>query len=141
MNKNVTFTGGVHPPDGKEFAKNASIQVLQPKGNAVYPLSQHIGAPAKAVVNVGDKVRIGTLLAEVGGFVSSPIYAGISGTVKSIAPHRVQNGSMVPSITIENDFLYVVVVLAVTVVSSVLLNLLTAMLLKRYSVLLKRKSV
>lgn len=106
MNKNVTFTGGVHPPDGKEFAKNASIQVLQPKGNVVYPLSQHIGAPAKAVVNVGDKVRIGTLLAEAGGFVSSPIYAGISGTVKSIAPHRVQNGSMVPSITIENDFLY-----------------------------------
>lgn len=106
MNKSVTFVGGVHPPDGKELSKNAKIQILQPKGNAVYPLSQHIGAPAKAVVNVGDRVLVGTLLAEAGGFVSAPIYAGISGKVKSIAPHRVQNGSMVPSITIENDFLY-----------------------------------
>ena len=106
MRKSVTFKGGVHPPDGKSLSQNAAIQPLLPKGNAVYPLSQHIGAPAKAVVNVGDHVLVGSLLAEAGGFVSAPIYSGISGTVKSIALHRVQNGAMVNSIVIENDHLY-----------------------------------
>lgn len=106
MKKIVTFKGGVHPPDGKALSANASIQVLHPKGNCVYPLSQHIGALAKPVVQVGDHVLCGSLLAEAGGFVSAPIYSGISGTVKSIGLHRVQNGSLVSSITIENDHLF-----------------------------------
>ena len=69
----------------------------------VDPLSQHIGAPATPVVAVGDKVLKGQKIAEAGGFVSSPIYASASGTVKAIEPHRVAVGDMVNSIVIEND--------------------------------------
>ena len=73
------------------------------QGDLVYPLSQHIGAPATPVVAVGDKVLKGQKIAEAGGFVSSPIYASASGTVKAIEPHRVAVGDMVNSIVIEND--------------------------------------
>ena len=69
----------------------------------VFPMSQHIGAPATPVVAVGDKVLKGQKIAEAGGFVSSPIYASASGTVKAIEPHRVAVGDMVNSIVIEND--------------------------------------
>ena len=57
--KLVTFKGGVHPNDGKSLAKDKAIQVLKPKGTLVYPLSQHIGAPAQAIVSVGDRVLKG----------------------------------------------------------------------------------
>ncbi len=98
-----TFKGGVHPYDGKELSKDKPIQEYLPKGDLVYPLSQHIGAPAKPIVEVGDTVRVGQMIAEAGGFVSAPIYASVSGTVKSIEPRRVVVGDMVNSIVIEND--------------------------------------
>ena len=98
-----TFKGGVHPYEGKELAKDQPIVEVLPKGDLVYPLSQHIGAPATPVVAVGDKVLKGQKIAEAGGFVSSPIYASASGTVKAIEPHRVAVGDMVNSIVIEND--------------------------------------
>ncbi len=98
-----TFKGGVHPYDGKELSKDKPIQEYLPKGDLVYPLSQHIGAPAKPVVAVGDTVKVGQMIAEAGGFVSAPIYATVSGTVKAIEPHRVVVGDMVNSIVIEND--------------------------------------
>ena len=69
----------------------------------VYPLSQHIGAPASPIVAVGDAVLKGQKIAEAGGFVSSPIYASVSGTVKAIEPRRVAVGDMVNSIVIDND--------------------------------------
>lgn len=99
----LTFIGGVHPYDGKELSKNAQIEEYTPKGDMVYPLSQHIGAPAKAVVSKGDEVLVGTLIAEAGGFVSAPIYSTVSGKVKAIEPRRVAVGDMVMSIVIEND--------------------------------------
>ena len=98
-----TFKGGVHPYEGKELAKDQPIVEVLPKGDLVYPLSQHIGAPATPVVAVGEKVLKGQKIAEAGGFVSSPIYASASGTVKAIEPHRVAVGDMVNSIVIEND--------------------------------------
>ena len=98
-----TFKGGVHPYEGKELAKDQPIVEVLPKGDLVYPLSQHIGAPATPVVAVGDKVLKGQKIAEAGGFVSSPIYASASGTVKAIEPRRVAVGDMVNSIVIEND--------------------------------------
>lgn len=98
-----TFKGGVHPYEGKELAKDQPIVEVLPKGDLVYPLSQHIGAPASPVVAVGDKVLKGQKIAEAGGFVSSPIYASASGTVKAIEPRRVAVGDMVNSIVIEND--------------------------------------
>ncbi len=98
-----TFKGGVHPFEGKELAKDQPIKEVKPEGELVYPVSQHIGAPANPVVSVGDAVLRGQLIAEAGGFVSSPIYASVSGTVKAIEPRRVAVGDMVKSIVIEND--------------------------------------
>ena len=77
-----------------------------PKGDLVYPLSQHIGAPAKPIVEKGDHVLTGQKIAEAGAFVSAPIYATVSGTVKAIEPRRVVTGDNVMSIIIENDGLY-----------------------------------
>ena len=87
-----TFIGGVHPYDGKELSKDSPIKEVLPKGDMVYPVSQHIGAPAKPVVAVGDTVLKGQMIAEAGGFVSSPIYSSVSGKVKAIEKRRVAVG-------------------------------------------------
>ncbi|MDD6203167.1 MAG: electron transport complex subunit RsxC [Lachnospiraceae bacterium] len=102
----LTFVGGIHPYDGKELSKDKPIKDVLPKGDLVYPLSQHIGAPAVAIVKKGDRVLTGQKIAEAGGFVSAPIYATVSGTVKAIEPRRVVTGDNVMSIVIENDGLY-----------------------------------
>ncbi len=102
----LTFVGGIHPYDGKNLSKDKPIKAVFPKGDLVYPLSQHIGAPAKPIVEKGDHVLTGQKIAEAGGFVSAPIYATVSGTVKAIEPHRVVTGDSVMSIIIENDGLY-----------------------------------
>lgn len=75
--------GGVHPEENKLTADIATVQAELPKV-AVFPTSQHIGAPAKPVVQRGDKVKVGTLIAEAGGFVSAPIYSSVSGTVAKV---------------------------------------------------------
>ena len=98
-----TFVGGVHPYDGKELSKDVAIKEVLPKGDMVYPVSQHIGAPANPIVAVGDNVLKGQMIAEAGGFVSSPIYSSVSGKVKAIENRRVATGDMVKCIVIEND--------------------------------------
>ena len=75
--------GGIHPEENKLSAEVATVVAPLPK-QAIFPLSQHIGAPAKSVVKRGDKVKVGTLIAEAGGFVSAPIYSSVSGTVAKI---------------------------------------------------------
>ena len=102
----LTFVGGVHPYEGKELSKDKPIKEILPKGDLVYPLSQHIGAPAKPIVQKGDHVLIGQKIAEAGGFVSAPIYASVSGTVKGIEKRRLASGGMCDSIIVENDGLY-----------------------------------
>lgn len=102
----LTFKGGVHPYDGKDLSKDKPIVPYLPKGDLIYPLSQHIGAPAAPVVAKGDRVLAGQKIAEASGFVSSPVYASVSGTVKAIEPHFVSTGAKVNSIVIENDGLY-----------------------------------
>ena len=102
----LTFRGGVHPYDGKDLSKDKPMKTIVPKGEMVYPLSQHIGAPAVPVVKKGDKVLVGQKIAEAGGYVSAPIYATVSGTVKSIEPRRVVTGDMVNSVIIDNDGLF-----------------------------------
>lgn len=102
----LTFVGGIHPYDGKELSKDKPIQDVLPGSVVVYPLSQHIGAPAKAIVAKGDRVLVGQKIAESGGFVSSPIHASVSGMVKTIEPRRVVTGDMVMSIIVENDSQY-----------------------------------
>lgn len=102
----LTFKGGIHPYDGKELSKNYPIEKYLPQGEMVYPLSQHIGAPAVAVVNKGDHVLAGQKIADAGGFVSAPIHASVSGTVKGIEQRLTATGSRVNSIIIENDQKY-----------------------------------
>lgn len=102
----LTFVGGIHPYDGKELSKNKPIGEVLPGGELTYPLSQHIGAPAKAIVAKGDRVLTGQKIAESGGFVSAPVHATASGTVKALEPRRVATGDMVPSIIVENDGMY-----------------------------------
>ena len=102
----LTFTGGIHTYDGKELSKDKPIVDILPKGDLVYPLSQHIGAPAVPIVKKGDYVLAGQKIAEAGGFVSAPIYATVSGTVKAIEPHRVVTGDNIMSIVIDNDEKY-----------------------------------
>ena len=98
-----TFKNGVHPFEGKELSKEKPVKELLPKGELVFPVSQHIGAPAKPVVKVGDTVLRGQVIAEAGGFVSAPIHASVSGVVKKIEPRRVPVGDLVNSIVIESD--------------------------------------
>ncbi|MDO4273321.1 MAG: electron transport complex subunit RsxC [Eubacteriales bacterium] len=102
----LTFKGGVHPYDGKELSKNYPIEKYLPKGEMVYPLSQHIGAPAVPLAAKGDHMLAGQKIADAGGFVSAPIHASVSGTVKGIEQRLTSTGSMVNSIIIENDQQY-----------------------------------
>lgn len=82
---------------------DCAIQCIDAEDVMVYPLSQHIGAPAKAVVAVGDRVLKGQLIAEAGGFISAPVFSSVSGTVKAIENRLVVNGNNDECIIIEND--------------------------------------
>ena len=82
---------------------DCAIQCIDAEDIMVYPLSQHIGAPAKAVVAVGDRVLKGQLIAETGGFISAPVFSSVSGTVKAIENRLVDNGNNDECIIIEND--------------------------------------
>ena len=92
--------GGVHPEENKITAEIPTKVAELPK-IATFPLSQHIGAPAKAVVQKGDAVKVGTLIAEAGGFVSAPIFSSVSGTVFKIEDVIDATGYRKPSIIIK----------------------------------------
>jgi len=98
-----TFPGGIHTYDGKDLTMDKPTTVLLPKGNLVFPVSQHIGAPAKPIVAKGDKVLVGQKIAETGGFISSNIISSVSGIVKDIEKKLTVSGNMVESIVIEDD--------------------------------------
>lgn len=75
--------GGIHPPENKLSAGKKITGLAVPK-QVIIPLSQHIGAPAQAVVKKGDPVKVGTLIAKAGGFVSANIHSSVSGKVNKI---------------------------------------------------------
>lgn len=93
---------GIHVPHRKNTADMSPVRMPAPKVVTLLT-SMHIGKPAKPVVKVGDTVSVGTLVAEQDGFVSSPVYSSVSGTVKSIADTLLSNGKTAPAITIESD--------------------------------------
>ena len=105
----ATFKGGVHPYEGKELSEHKPVQILMPKGDLVYPMSQHIGAPAIPLVKKGEKVLAGQKIGEASGFISANVICSVSGTVKAVEPRRVANGAMVNSIVVENDGEYTAV--------------------------------
>jgi len=99
----ATFRGGVHPADGKSLSMDKAIELYMPKGDMVFPVSQHIGAPATPTVQKNDTVLMGQIIAEASGFVSSNIISSVSGTVKAVEPRLLPSGAKVNSIVIEND--------------------------------------
>ena len=101
-----TFHGGVHPYDGKEFARDIPFQTWLPKGDLVFHLNQHIGKPAKPLVQKGDSVLAGQIIAEADGFVSANIISSVSGTVKAIEKRENVLGTTDLSIVVVNDGQY-----------------------------------
>lgn len=101
-----TFKRGIHPPDNKEQTCHKPIKVLMPKGELVYPLVQHIGAPCAPIVKKGERVLVGQCIADSEAFVSSPIISSVSGTVKNITEVEHPNGFRVQAIIVQNDEAY-----------------------------------
>ena len=93
---------GAHVPHRKNTAQMAAVRMPAPKSVTI-PVVMHIGAPAVPAVKVGDHVDIGDVIATAGGFVSAPVHASVSGTVKKIDTILVSSGNNVNAITIESD--------------------------------------
>ena len=106
--QNTVFKlNGVHLKHCKNTAESAPVRMGVPK-KLVIPMSMHIGAPAKPVVKAGDTVKVGQLVGEVGAGLSSPIYSGVSGTVKKIDEIIAANGAHITTVVIEPDGLQTV---------------------------------
>ena len=101
------FSGNTHIPHRKHTAELAAVR-MAPQKEVLLPLSQHIGAPATPIVKVGDEVKVGQLIAEASGYVSSPIYASVSGKVVKLEGYLMSDGKTVDAIRIESDGLMTV---------------------------------
>ncbi len=99
----LTFSGGIHPNDMKHSTVHKAIEDIPMPKTLVFPLTQHIGAPAKPCVNVGDRVLAGQKIAEAEGFISSHIHSSVSGMVMAIEERLHPSGSKVMAIVVEND--------------------------------------
>ncbi|MBR4134231.1 MAG: electron transport complex subunit RsxC [Bacteroidales bacterium] len=104
MAKTTFRIGGVHPDDAK-LSRGCAIEVLPLPQTVYISMAQHLGAPAKPIVAVGDTVKAGQLIAEAGGFISANVHSSVSGTVKSIAPRKdiVGNNVLHVEIAVEGD--------------------------------------
>ena len=89
-----TFKGGKHVPDFKSLTENAPIEQMLVVPDYYFSLSQHIGAPATPVVNVGDQVKAGQLIAQASGFVSANVYSSIAGEVVEICDRPNAQGTL-----------------------------------------------
>ena len=98
-----TFPGGIHPHDYKAFSKDKKIEEMPIPQKIIIPLSQHIGAPSKPIVKIGDEVLAGQKIAEAGGFVSIPMHSSISGKVTKIDKFNHPTGALVQGIEITRD--------------------------------------
>ena len=98
------FYGGVHPAEHKEATEQKPIQPLaNAPAQVVIPMSMHIGAPCKPVVQKGDTVTVGQKIGETAG-LGAPIHASVSGTVVAVEPRPGTGGTPTLSVVIENDF-------------------------------------
>ena len=102
MAKTTFRIGGVHPDDAK-LSRDCAIEVLPLPQTVYISMAQHLGAPAKPVVAVGDSVKVGQVIAEPGGFISAFVHSSVSGTVKSIAPRKDIAGNSVTHVEITVD--------------------------------------
>jgi len=88
-----TFKSGVHPEEFKHFTESLPIEILPEPKEVFIPLQQHIGAPSKPVVEVGEEVKIGQVVGSSEAFVSSPVHATINGKVKDISKYPAPTGT------------------------------------------------
>ncbi len=98
-----TFKGGIHPPYNKELASGKAIKKGPIPKEVTIPLQQHIGAPCEALVKAGDRVEVGQKIGEAGAFVSAPVHASVSGTVKDVTQVTNFTGANVMSVIITAD--------------------------------------
>ncbi len=96
------YLNGVHVPHRKN-TQDKSVKHMAPPQKVVIPMSMHIGKPAVPTVKVGDLVKVGTLIAEADGPVSSPVFASVSGKVVKIQDFLLSNGTTAPAVVIESD--------------------------------------
>ncbi|MEW6115795.1 MAG: electron transport complex subunit RsxC [Nitrospirota bacterium] len=99
----ATFKGGIHPPDKKELSKDKAISPAKPPKRVVIPLAQHIGAPCKLSVTIGQEVKKGEVIGTPEGFVSAPVHSSVSGKVVAIGEFPLATGRTATSVVIEND--------------------------------------
>lgn len=97
------YYGGIHPSERKERTEHLALKRFPDPKVAVIPVSMHLGAPAKPIVEVGDTVKVGQKIAEAGGFISAPIHSSISGKVVAIEERPHATNGKCTSIIIEND--------------------------------------
>lgn len=97
-----TFRGGTHLNEHKETAGIATKRLPEPATVSI-PLSQHIGAPAKPTVAVGDEVKVGQVIGEIEAGLGCPVHASVSGKVKEIVTRHNAQGMPIQNVVIEND--------------------------------------
>lgn len=102
----LTFRGGVYPTHNKQYTENKPIEELLPKGDLVFSMLQHIGAPCNPIVKKGQRVLVGEKIGEPVGFISAIIHSSVSGTVKNVMNMYHPNGFKVMSVIVKNDNLY-----------------------------------
>jgi electron transport complex protein RnfC len=98
-----SFRHGVHPEEFKEVTEHLPLERMPFVEEYTLPLSQHIGAPSKCCITVGQKVKRGQVLAQAGGFVSVPMHAPVAGTVTRIEKRPHPNGKLMESIVLKTD--------------------------------------
>ncbi|RQD70633.1 MAG: electron transport complex subunit RsxC [Tindallia sp. MSAO_Bac2] len=99
----LTFKGGIHPPDSKSATASKAIESMPVPKEVIIPLHQHIGAPCKSLVKPKDEVKVGQIIGEPQGFVSAPVHATVSGTVKQVVKKQVGGGREAECVVIESD--------------------------------------
>ena len=97
------YYGGVHPSEHKEPTEHKDLVRFADPETAVIPLSMHLGAPANAIVAVGDTVKVGQKIGEAAGFISAPVHSSVSGTVIAVEDRPHANRGTCPSVVIASD--------------------------------------
>lgn len=98
-----TFRGGIHPPYRKEAtAGKATVEISLP-AEVIIPMAQHVGAPNTPTVSVGDRVEAGQKIGATDAFISAPVHASVSGTVKAVEERKNFTGASVNSVVITVD--------------------------------------
>lgn len=98
-----SFRHGIHPGDYKALTRDLPLERMPFMEELILPLRQHLGAPSKPIVKVGERVYRGQLIAEASGFVSSNLHASVTGTVKGVGPHHHASGQVEEAIVIRRD--------------------------------------